>query len=113
MAVTHRGCLWVEEPISVDIEIITYIIGIPPRGETPTQLLDEKMKEKELAKEMKKMYGIERGSCRIIIKCISDIATRMAKKIMSCKLLMKCHKEEFPVKVVAVVAQCVEGTILS
>jgi hypothetical protein len=78
------------------------------------QFLDDKMKEKALAKEMKKTYGIERGSCGIIIKCISDTATRMATKIMAYKLLRKCRKEEFLAVVVATAAtQCAEGTILS
>jgi hypothetical protein len=56
MEVTHGGYLWVEVPISIDVEIITYITGPPSRGETPVQYLDEKMKEKALAEEMKKMY---------------------------------------------------------
>jgi hypothetical protein len=71
------------------------------------------MKEKELAEEMKKMYGTERGSRRIIIKCINDATTRMATKFMACKLLRKFRKEEVPVGVVATVAECVEGTVLS
>jgi hypothetical protein len=36
MVVTHGGYLWVEEPVSTDIELITYIIGLPSWGETPT-----------------------------------------------------------------------------
>jgi hypothetical protein len=62
---------------------------------------------------MKKKYGTERGSCRIIIKRISDAVTRMATKIMACKLLRKCRKEEVSVGVVAAAAQCAEGTTLS
>jgi hypothetical protein len=62
---------------------------------------------------MKKTYGTERGSHRIIIKCISDATTRIPTKIMACKLLRKFHKEEVPAGVVAAVAQCVEGTVLS
>jgi hypothetical protein len=83
MAVTHEGYLWVEDLVSIDIEIITYITGLPSQGETLTQFLDEKMKEKELVDEMKNTYGTERGSCRIIIKCIIDATTRMATKIMA------------------------------
>jgi hypothetical protein len=113
MEVTHGGYLWVEEPISIDVELITYITGLPPRGETPTQFLDDKTKEKALAEEMKKTYGTERGSRRIIIKHISDATTRMATKIMACKLLRKCRKEEVPVGVIAAATQCAEGTILS
>jgi hypothetical protein len=74
--------------------------------------LEDKTKEKELAKEMKNKYGTERGSRRIIIRRISDFA-RMATKIMACKLLRKCRKEEVSVGVVAVVSQCADGTTLS
>jgi hypothetical protein len=101
MKVTHGGYLWVEVPISIDVEIITYITGLPSQGETPAQYLDEKMKEKAPAKEMKKTYGTERGSCRIIIKHISDVATRMATKIMACKLIKTFRKEEVPARVIA------------
>jgi hypothetical protein len=45
--------------------------------------MDEKKKEKALAEEMKKTYGIERGSRDIIVKIISDIATIMATNIMA------------------------------
>jgi hypothetical protein len=82
MEVIHGGYLWVEEPISIDVEIISFIIGLPSRGENPMQYLDDKTKEKEMVKEMKKTYGTERGSCRIIIKCISDATTRLATKLM-------------------------------
>jgi len=66
-----------------------------------------------LAEEMKKKYGRERGSRIIIIKCITNATIRMATKIMVCKLLRKCKKEEVPFKVFIVAAPCVEGTTLS
>jgi hypothetical protein len=34
-----------------------FITGLPSPGESPSQFLDEKTKEKALAKEMKKTYG--------------------------------------------------------
>jgi len=51
---------------------------------------------------MKKKCVTKRGLCRIIIKHISDAITRMATKIMACKLLRKCCKEEFPIRVFVV-----------
>ena len=86
---------------------------LPSRGENPTQYLDENTKEKEKVEEMKKTYGIERGSHRIIIKHISDTTKRLATKLMACKLLRKCRKEEVPARVVTVATQCAEGTMLS
>jgi hypothetical protein len=62
-------------------------------GGESMQFLDNKTKEKALAEDMQKTYGIERGSCKIIIKHINDVATGMTTNLMPCKLLRKCHKE--------------------
>jgi hypothetical protein len=77
------------------------------------QYLNDKKKEKALVEEMNNTYGIERGSHRIIIKRINGIATRLATKIMACKLLWKCCKEEFHVGVVMAATKCAEATMLS
>jgi hypothetical protein len=87
IAVLHGGFLWMEQPISIDVELITTITGLPSMGENPAQYLDDKTKEKALAEEMKRTYGTERGSHGIIIKRISDATTRMATKLMACKML--------------------------
>jgi hypothetical protein len=94
MKVTHRGYLWVVDPVSINMELISYITGLPSRGENPAQYPNNNTKEKALAEEMKKTYGTERGPHKIIIKHISDATTRLATKIMTCKLLRKCRKED-------------------
>jgi hypothetical protein len=68
MAVTHGGYLWLEQLVSIDVELIAYITGLPSWGMDPAQFLEDKTKEKALAEEMKKKYDTERGSRRIIIK---------------------------------------------
>jgi hypothetical protein len=75
MEVLHGGFLWLEEPMSIDIELISFIMVLPTMGENLAQYLDDKTKEKSLAEEMKKTYDIERGSHMIIIKRISDAVT--------------------------------------
>ena len=62
MTVTHVGYLWMEQLISIEFELITYITGLPSRGEDPAQFLEDNTKEKELAEKTKKKYGTERGS---------------------------------------------------
>jgi hypothetical protein len=62
---------------------------------------------------MKKKYGMQRGSCGIIIKRISDTTTWMATKLMTCKLLRKCRNEEVFAGVVITEAQCENNTMLS
>jgi len=74
--------------------------------------LDEKDREKELAEEMKNKYDTDRGTRGIIIKRIKNVATHLGTKILACKLLRKCRREEFLVGVVAIVAQCPEGTTM-
>jgi hypothetical protein len=75
--------------------------------------MDDQTKENALMKVMKKNYGKERGLRNIIIKQISDAATKMEKKFMACKILRKCHKEEVPTGVFAVAAECANATMLS
>jgi hypothetical protein len=72
LAVMHGGILWLDRPVSIDVELIAKITGLPTDGEKPAQYLDDKTKEKSLAEEMKKTYGTERGSRGIIINRISE-----------------------------------------
>jgi hypothetical protein len=53
---------------------------------------------------MKKKYGTARGTRGIIIKQINNTATQLGAKILACKLLRKCSREEVPARVVPVVA---------
>ena len=62
---------------------------------------------------MKKKYGTNRRTRGIIIKRINDVATQLSGKILACKMLRKCRREEVPTGVIAVAAQCTEGTSMS
>jgi hypothetical protein len=104
MTIFHGAFLWLKQPISIDIELITLITCMPSRGENLTQYLDDKSKKKSLDEEMKKTCGIERGSCNIIIKRINNAMTQMETKILACKILRKFRKEEVLVGVIAAIA---------
>jgi hypothetical protein len=54
LAVTHGGDIWLDKLVSIDVELIAKITGLPIRGMDPAQFLDDKTREKTLAKEMKK-----------------------------------------------------------
>jgi hypothetical protein len=105
--------IWLDKLISIDVELIAKIIGLPIRGMDPVQFLDEKSREKTLAKEMNKKYGTDRGTRGIIIKRINDVATQLGVKILACNLLRKCRREEVPARVVVIASQCAEGTTVS
>jgi hypothetical protein len=61
LAVTHGGDIWLDKCVSIDVELIAKITGLPIRGMDLTLFLDDKTKEKALAEEMKKKYGTDRG----------------------------------------------------
>jgi len=79
--------------VSIDLEIIAKITGLPIWGMDPGLFLDDKTKEKALAEEMKKKYDIDMGTRGIIVKRINDAATQLGVKLLSCKLLRKSHRE--------------------
>jgi hypothetical protein len=59
---------------------------------------------------MKKKYSTSRDTRGIITKQINNEAMQLGAKILSFKLLIKFHREEVPVGVVAFASQFTEGT---
>jgi hypothetical protein len=82
LALLHGGILWLDKPVSIDVDLIATITGFPNDGEKPEQYMDEKTKEKALTEEMKKTYGTIRASRGIIINRISEPTTRLETKLM-------------------------------
>jgi hypothetical protein len=113
LAITHGGDIWLDKPVPITFELIAQITGLPIQGMDPALVLDDKSKEKALAEEMKKKYGTARGTRDIIIKRINNATTQLGAKILACKLLRKYRREEVPAGVIAIAAQCVEGTSMS
>jgi hypothetical protein len=62
---------------------------------------------------MKKKYGTTRGTRGIIINRINNAATQLGAKFLAYKLLRKCRKDKVRARVIAVAAQCAEGTFMS
>ena len=38
----HRGCLWLDQPYPIDVELISSIIGFLKKGKDPTPYLNRK-----------------------------------------------------------------------
>jgi hypothetical protein len=113
LEIMHGGDIWLENIMSIDVELIANITGLPSRGMDPAHFLDDKSREKALAEDMKKKYGTDRGTIWIIIKRINDATTKLGAEILACKLLRKFRREEVPAGVVVVATQCTKGTIVS
>jgi hypothetical protein len=88
----HEGILWLDTKVSIDFDLITNIIGLPPNGEPHAQYLDDKTKKKALGEEMNHTYGTKRGSKGIIINRISEPMKRLETKLMAYTLLRKSRK---------------------
>jgi hypothetical protein len=113
LSVTHGGDIWLDKPVPINVELIAQITGLPTRGMDLALILDDKSKEKTLAEEMNNKYGTDRGTRGIIIKWINNVMTQLGAKILACKLLRKCHKDEVPARVIVVASQRAEGTFMS
>jgi hypothetical protein len=50
MAFLHEGFIWMEEPVSIDVELIAFITCFPSMSESPAQYLDDKTKQKDFTK---------------------------------------------------------------
>jgi hypothetical protein len=48
--------------VSIDVDLIAEITGLPTDGEKPEQYLDDKTKEKAIEDEIKSKYGTDIGS---------------------------------------------------
>jgi hypothetical protein len=83
LALVHGGIMWLERPVSIDVDLIATITCLPRKGEKPKQYLDEKTKEKTLEEEMKKKNGTMRGSRGIIINKINEPMKRLETKLMT------------------------------
>jgi hypothetical protein len=41
----HRGILWMDRPVPINVDLIATITGLPTDGEKPEQYLEDKTKE--------------------------------------------------------------------
>jgi len=90
--------------VPINVNLIAKITGLPTDGINLENYLDDKMKEKSIGEEVKEKFCMDRGSRWMIIKNFNDPTTIFVMNLMSYKLLIKFHKGEALVGVVAEVA---------
>jgi hypothetical protein len=113
LARVHGGILWMDRSVPINVDLIAAITRIPTNEENPEKYLEDKTKAKSISDEIKAKYGTERGNNGIRISDINDPATRFATRMLSCKLMCKCRKEEVSAGVVADAAKCAKGSSMS
>jgi hypothetical protein len=75
LARVHGGILWMDRPVSINIDLITEITRLPTYGEKSKKYLEDKAEEKSISDEIKEKYGAERGNKGININNINDSTT--------------------------------------
>jgi hypothetical protein len=113
LARVHGGILWMDRSVPITVDLIATITGLPTDGENPEQYLEDKTRAKAISDEIKAKYGMEHSNRGIRINDINDPATRFSTRLLGCKLMCKCHKEEVSVGVVIVTMQCAKGSSMS
>jgi hypothetical protein len=113
LARVHDGILWMDRSVPITVDLIAAITGLPTDGENPEQYLEDKTRAKAISDEIKAKYGMEHGNRGIRISDINDPATRFSTRLLGCKLMCKCHKEEVSAGVVIVATQCAKGSSMS
>jgi hypothetical protein len=58
--------------VSINTQLIAWIIGLPSTGEDLLPLFTYKYKEKLVAEKMEDNYDTHRGSCDLYIESIND-----------------------------------------
>jgi hypothetical protein len=102
MNVVHKGILWMDRIVWINVALIVKIIGCPIVGTQPEEYLETKVHEKEVAEIVKGKFGTNKGNMVIDLKDINETVTLFTSNIMACKLLRKCRKEEAPTRVIEV-----------
>jgi hypothetical protein len=75
LARVHRGILWMDMPVLINVDLIVEITRLPTDGEKLEQYLEEKTKPKTILDEIKVKYGAERGNKGIRMNNINDPMT--------------------------------------
>jgi hypothetical protein len=105
----HERELWLDPPVSIDMQLIARIMGLPTTREDPTILFAKKVGEKALSKSMKDNFNTFRENQGLDVASISDYLVRFETQVLACKLLRKCRKDEVLVAVIATTKKCIEG----
>jgi hypothetical protein len=113
LARIHGRILWMDRSVPITVDLIAGITGLPTDGEKLEKYLEEKTRAKAISDEIKAKYGTERGNRGIRISDINDPATRFSTRLLGCKLMHKCQKEEVSAGVVITATQCAKGSSMS
>ena len=79
--------MWLDNCISVDVDLIIVITGFPKEGVDPTMFFTRKEQDVCLVAWMKEKYDIVKYTRGFYISSINDQGVRLVAKVFSSKIL--------------------------
>jgi hypothetical protein len=95
-----------DQPYFIDHNVLHIIFGFPIFDEDPMDSLIVKDAAQE---EVYSRFGTHRGKQGVVIPEINNPSIWFATLLFYCKIICKCHKEECIIRVVLIMARCVQG----
>ena len=95
--------------ISVDVNLIPSITGLPFVGVNPVRFFSRHEQDLVLITQMKEKYDLNRYKRGLFIASINDTAIWLAKKLLSSKLLKKMRLNQCTARTITAAEQCVVG----
>jgi hypothetical protein len=92
----HRGYMWIDRPMSIDIDLLVKITCLSSQGKDPTSLFFDNKNEKILFESMEYKFHTLHRHHGLDVASIYDLGVRFATQVLSCKLLRKCKKDQVP-----------------
>jgi len=108
LCLVHDGCLWLEEPIPITVDLILRNSRLHCKGKDPMAIAG-KSGCLALAEAMKKKYKLQKKKRGYAINNIKDKWVCVATQFLARKVIRKCRSDEVPVLVVVLAEQCIEG----
>jgi hypothetical protein len=109
LSYVHRGYMWLDKLVSIDIDLIVHNTCVPSKGLDLAIEFFDKNKEKSLAESMKDKFHTFQGQRGMDAASISDPMVIFETKSLAFKLLRKCRKDQVLSMIIAAAKQCVEG----
>ena len=108
LVVFHVGFLWLENPHSIDVDLISAITGLSRAGWDLVETFEEG-KHPDKISHVQEKYGLVSSSEYFLISSINDRATRMEATILTHKMLHISRPKQCTAGIVMLVALYVEG----
>ena len=100
------GFMWIDMNISIDLNLITQITGLPKPRVDPPQFFVGKERDRELAIRIKNNYNLSKNFRGYDVASIKDEVVCFVEKELAIKVLRKCHSNQVPTLIIYLVAQC-------